>query len=184
MTNENVWDCRLILKYNNYTYLFNVQNHNKIKSKVLKEIRKTPTEKTPGIQKTNVFVSSDWTVDSSIKRTYWENYVKLLADNCINILKDDLYKDMKQKTQHHNHWFHTYTKNSGFGWHTHGESNFSGIYYVKLKDKKYKTEFNNYDLPIEEGNIIIFPSFLLHRSPLINSKTEKIIVSFNFSLLS
>ena len=177
MTNENVWDCQLILKYNNYTYLFNVQEHNKIKNKVLKEIDKTPSTKTQGVYKT------DWKTDPSLKRPYWENYVKLLADNCIDILKKDLYKDVKQKTWHHNHWFHQYEKSYGFGWHTHGESNFSGIYYVRLSDKKYKTEFNGYDLPIEEGNILIFPSFLLHRSPLINNKTKKTIVSFNFSFL-
>ena len=53
MTNENVWDCQLILKYNNYTYLFNVQNHNKIKNKVLKEIDKTPSTKTQGVYKTD-----------------------------------------------------------------------------------------------------------------------------------
>ena len=102
MTNENVWDCQLILKYNNYTYLFNVQNHNKIKNKVLKEIDKTPSTKTQGVYKT------DWKTDTSLKRTYWENYVKLLADNCIDILKNDLFKDAKQKTWHHNHWFHQY----------------------------------------------------------------------------
>ena len=58
MTNENVWDCQLILKYNNYTYLFNVQNHNKIKNKVLKEIDKTPSTKTQGVYKT------DWKTDT------------------------------------------------------------------------------------------------------------------------
>jgi len=98
-------------------------------------------------------------------------------------LKKDLYKNVNQKTWHHNHWFHIYEKDYGFGWHTHGESNFSGIYYVDLKDNKYKTEFMNTDIPIEEGNLLIFPSFLLHRSPVIKNKVKKIIVSFNFSML-
>ena len=177
MTQEDVWDCQLILKKDKYTYLFNCNNHNKIKNKIIKEIKKIPGEKTQGVFKT------DWQTDPSLKRGYWENYIKYIADECIDILKKDLYKNVNQKTWHHNHWFHIYEKDYGFGWHTHGESNFSGIYYVDLKDNKYKTEFMNTDIPIEEGNLLIFPSFLLHRSPVIKNKVKKIIVSFNFSML-
>jgi|TARA_R100001086_G_scaffold67626_1_gene31753 hypothetical protein len=176
MTQENVWDCQLILKQNNYVYLFNVNNHKKIKNKILKEIDNTPSKKIQGVYKT------DWQTDPLLKRMYWENHVKFLADKCIEYLKKDLYKYVKQDTWHHNHWFHQYEKNYGFGWHTHGESNFSGIYYVSLKDSKYKTQFIDFNLPIKEGNLLIFPSFLLHCSPLINSKTKKTIVSFNFSI--
>ena len=175
MTEDHDWDCRLILKQNKYTYLFDYINHKKFKNKILKAIEQTPANKTQGVYKT------DWKVDKSVKRVYWENYVKHIANTCIDILKKDLYKEVNQETIYHNHWFHIYQKNYGFGWHTHGESNFSGIYYLQLKEDN-KTEFIDMDLSIEEGNLLIFPSFLLHRSPMIKNKTKKIIISFNFSM--
>ena len=177
MIDENIWDCQLILKQNKYTYLFKVNNHNKFKNKILKEISDTPFKKTQGVYKT------DWTIDPNLKRTYWEKYIRNIADSCINILKKDLYGNIEKKTCYHNHWFHVYKKNYNFGWHTHGESNFSAIYFVDLSNEKYKTEFTDMDLLIKEGNFLIFPSFLEHRSPLIEEQDKKTIVSFNFSVL-
>ena len=177
MTDEHVWDCQLIFTNHKYTYLFKVDKHHKFKNKILKEIDKTPASNIQGVYKT------DWETDSSIKRSYWEDYIKEIANRCIDILKKDLYGNINKKTWHHNHWFHVYTKDSRFDWHNHSESNFSGIYYISLPNKKYKTEFTDMDLSIEEGNLLIFPSFLLHRSPLIKDQTKKIIVSFNFSTL-
>jgi len=177
MTDAHVWDCPLILKKNKYIYLFKVNSHKKFKNKILKEINKTPANTTQGVHKT------DWETDSLLRRSYWEDYVKEIADRCIDVLKKDLYGKVRKKTWHHNHWFHIYKKDSQFDWHTHAQSNFSGIYYISLSNKKYKTEFNKMDLSVEEGNLLIFPSFLLHRSPLIKNQTKKIIVSFNFSTL-
>jgi hypothetical protein len=57
------------------------------------------------------------------------------------------------------------------------------VYYIDLPEKKYKTEFLDIEIPIQEGNLVIFPSFLLHRSPINMSNKEKVIISFNFSTL-
>jgi hypothetical protein len=175
MTIENIWDCQLISKHNKYIFLFNIKKHKKLKNKILKNINETPFSMTHGVTKT------DWKIDRSIQRKYWNEDMENIFKICVFNIKNNLYKPVDVKFLLHNYWFHIYEKNSGFGWHTHGESNFSGVYYISLPEKKYKTEFLHAEIPIQEGNLIIFPSFLLHRSPVNMSNKEKVIISFNFS---
>ena len=81
-------------------------------------------------------------------------------------------------------WYQCYGKNTGsyHDYHDHSSSNceVSGIYYLKLKDPKLKTEFlDTPELIVEEGDIILFDAFALHRSPPNNTNHDKIILSFN-----
>ncbi len=81
-------------------------------------------------------------------------------------------------------WYQCYGKNTGsyHDYHDHSSSNceVSGIYYLKLKDPKLKTEFRDTpELLVEEGDIILFDAFALHRSPPNNTNHDKIILSFN-----
>lgn len=91
-----------------------------------------------------------------------------------------------------------------FNWeHIHPKSTLSGVYYVKTPNDcgdisfihpasdliSYSweniSEYNNYnsqkwDLPSEEGNLYIFPSWLLHKVyPNLNKTEERISISFN-----
>ena len=81
-------------------------------------------------------------------------------------------------------WYQLYGKNSGsyHDYHDHCSSNceVSGIYYLRLKDPRLKTEFlDKPELMIEEGDIILFDASALHRSPPNNTNQDKIILSFN-----
>lgn len=83
-------------------------------------------------------------------------------------------------------WYQYYAKNSGsyHDYHNHYSSNcqLSGIYYLRLKDPKLKTEFlNTRELMVEEGDIILFDSYAQHRSPPNHSEHDKIILSFNLN---
>ena len=49
---------------------------------------------------------------------------------------------------------------------------------LEFFDPVSKTKFQP---DVEEGDIVVFPSYLPHRSKFINSDREKIIVSFNFN---
>lgn len=65
-----------------------------------------------------------------------------------------------------------------YRWHSH-VCPFSSVYYLHMDDVNDRTQFRDMDFPfVEEGNLIIFPSFLVHRS--IPTKGHKIIVSTNF----
>ena len=55
------------------------------------------------------------------------------------------------------------------------------VYYVELPEMSESTEFLNYgQFNVKEGDIIFFPSFLVHRSPKIISNQRKTIIATNF----
>ena len=176
MTTKNIWDCELLSKPNDYIYLFNVNKHEKLKNKLLKNINNTPFTNINNVSKT------DWEIDHFLERKYWDKNMVNIFESCTSLLKKDLYKNIEFKTILKNYWFHIYKKNSGFKWHTHGSNNFSGIYYICIPSQKYKTEFLNIDISLQEGNLIIFPSFLAHRSPVNKLTKQKVVLSFNFSM--
>lgn len=83
-------------------------------------------------------------------------------------------------------WFQQYHSGDTHGWHIHG-SNFTGVYYLELNEQSPLTELiepstqNNKIIPnIKEGDVLIFPSYTIHRAPIITNDIRKTIVSFNF----
>ena len=87
-----------------------------------------------------------------------------------------------------NAWFQQYINGSSHGWHLHANSNISMSYFLELSDKKYSTEFldtttkSKFQLDVKEGDVIIFPSHVIHRSPVISSDVRKTTIAINLSL--
>jgi predicted 2-oxoglutarate/Fe(II)-dependent dioxygenase YbiX len=82
-------------------------------------------------------------------------------------------------------WFQQYVINDKHGWHTHAE-NYTGVYYLEMPEEAPKTELiDQYNInkkitiDAKEGDIVIFPSFIIHRAPKVQSDTRKTIISFN-----
>jgi hypothetical protein len=83
-------------------------------------------------------------------------------------------------------WFQQYVNGNTHGWHTHG-NNFTGVYYLELPNDAPKTQLVNpfsqteiFEPDVKEGKIIIFPSYVIHRAPLVsNQNLRKTIISFN-----
>jgi len=85
----------------------------------------------------------------------------------------------------HELWFQQYNTTGKHGWHVHGH-NLTGVYYVDMPKNAPKTEIilSNGEViqpDVKEGDILIFPSFVVHRAPINKSKETKTIVSFNMS---
>lgn len=85
-------------------------------------------------------------------------------------------------------WFQQYNKDAVHNWHVHG-CNFTAVYYLELPEGVAKTEYldpcNFKDVKtfdVKEGDIVIFPSFLFHRSPPNESDKRKTIISWNFNI--
>lgn len=78
-------------------------------------------------------------------------------------------------------WFVDYQDgNVGTAWHSHA-CQFSSVYYLVLDNPDERTQFRDVEVPFaEEGDLIIFPSFLVHRSP--KAKGRKIVISTNFNV--
>jgi hypothetical protein len=92
-------------------------------------------------------------------------------------------------------WFQEYKQNMNHAVHNHGSTGFSSVCFIEY-DKKYHkpttfiSPFNNYitgeleryEPDVEEGDIIFFPSNLLHYVPTNLVDKVRIIVSFNLIL--
>ena len=120
----------------------------------------------------------DWQKSTDMDRK-WVKFIKPLLEkhflNCI--------KNLKLNTVHiRNLWFQKYKKDGVHNWHIHG-NNYTGVYYLKFPKHSTKTQLVNkqkiLEIDAEEGDIVIFPSFVVHRSPKITEDIEKIIISFN-----
>lgn len=76
-------------------------------------------------------------------------------------------------------WFQQYTTGTGFGWHQHNY-HFALVYYLELPDPNEATEFLQYGkMPVKEGDVIIFPTWMVHRSANIKSNKRKTIFACN-----
>ena len=76
--------------------------------------------------------------------------------------------------------------------HQHGAVGFSAVLYVEFDSSvheatKFYSPFNDpatgdlmeYQPFVKEGDLVIFPSYLLHEGPVNKSDKERVIVSFN-----
>jgi uncharacterized RmlC-like cupin family protein len=83
-------------------------------------------------------------------------------------------------------WFQQYAKGGKHAWHTHS-NNFTNVYYVNLPEDA-QTEWinpltkdkNTFD--VHEGDIVTFPSWVIHRAPVNNTEETKTIISWNMDI--
>ena len=84
-------------------------------------------------------------------------------------------------------WYQQYEEGGVHGWHVHAD-HFTGVYYLEYPRGCSKPEIcSPYSLKIKkidavEGDIVVFPSYWIHRGPPNMSKNRKTIISFNFNL--
>lgn len=77
-------------------------------------------------------------------------------------------------------WFQQYLDNDSHNLHNHPNATFTNIAYIELSDKFQSTIINfkgiEYKLDSNEGEIISFPGFFNHRSPVNNNQRKTVIV--------
>ena len=89
-------------------------------------------------------------------------------------------------------WCQRYYKNNYHPPHDHGPRGYSAVFYAKLDEKVHSSTlfFSPFrhvsgaggidgSIMVSEGDLIIFPSSLLHMAPPHHSDKERIIISFN-----
>ena len=164
--------------------------HKDIKNKLLKLIDEAPFPLDHSNNNTYLkkgdnhsFYKHDWS-DALNKNRPW---YKLTGEKISNQLISMLKKINYDAAIVHEIWFQQYKLNNFHGWHLHGR-NFTGVYYIDFsKNLKQKgTEFidignpkNKFVLNVKEGDMVIFPSNIWHRSPEIKSDSMKTIISYN-----
>ena len=123
----------------------------------------------------------DWSKSQDNSR----KWVKFLQPHLQKYFNDCANKLGYQNSTITNLWFQQYNKNGKHGWHTH-TGNYTGVYYVKFSNKDAKTEIidpfsqdKKIIINAKEGDIVIFPSYVIHRATEQKEDAEKIIISFN-----
>lgn len=163
-------------KLPDFVHIFHVEEHNYWKPKILKSIESM-------IEKNNIQLNEngyyyDFDIPD-VERTY-----KQIMDNIvlsyINDIEDHYGLVLKKVGKY---WFQQYLQGSDFGWHQH-DGHWAMIYYIELPETSESTEFLNFgQFNVKEGDIIFFPTFLVHRSPKIQSNLRKTIISSNIGLI-
>ena len=128
--------------------------------------------------------STDWKTPANIERTYFTKYIKDIINKYYTRIAEQLgLKDFNlTKLIIHNWWFQKYNKNSTHDWHTHAGSHFTNVYFVELPNKENATQIKGLkNLNVEEGDLITFPAYWAHRSPINKTDKRKTIISFNTS---
>jgi hypothetical protein len=165
----------------NIYLLGSLKNHSFYKTKLLNEINNSPSEPI-----SNIF-RCDWGIHRDIKREYQNT----LFDNLLTPYFKEVAEILSSSGfEISNYWFQQYEKGSNHDWHIHPRTNYTGVYYIEYPDTTAKTEIYNFLTKdklklehIEEGDVLIFPSNLVHRAPKITDNQRKTIVSFNMDFL-
>lgn len=171
---------------NSYYIVEKFSAHNEFKNTLLQLIEKTNSETL--FNYSNFYSDSisklDWHLNKISDRDWVQFLLPELKCTLDNIADNLGYQSFKINEI----WFQQYLKNDSHGWHIHG-SNFTGVYYLELNQDSPITELldpftqNTVVLPkITEGDILIFPSYVLHRAPVIKTNQRKTIVSFNLDV--
>lgn len=78
-------------------------------------------------------------------------------------------------------WYQQYEHNDVHEWHLHSD-NYTGLYYLEMPNPVETQIYSNdeiIDLPVSEGDLVIFPGYRIHKAPTNVAKTRKTIISFN-----
>ena len=156
--------------------------HNLMKEELLSKISETTYD---DVNITSEYYSdqhmSDWSRSLDFDREWVKCIMPRLGEHFDTCANDLNYQVCYTKEI----WFQQYNKNNTHGWHIHGRT-YTGVYYLEFPDGSPKTELidqgdTNQKIVVDakEGDIIIFPSFIIHRAPKVTNDNRKTIISFN-----
>lgn len=157
-----------------------VEEHSTKKDIILGHINEIPNNPMmeEGQQK---IIHTDWNMPKQMERKYITPFVEIIDPslrhlairyNCKTCILANI-------------WFQQYEANSGFHtWHVHEHAHFACVYLLE-GSKEHATEIqisNKIFKPsLQEGDLLIFPAYYLHRSAPFESG-RKTVIAFNLNL--
>lgn len=159
------------------------KQHEELKEKLLTAINKQKEFKSLIVHDQNI-ERVDWDTSRFDKEREW---YKILDKPLHRHLQDWCTHLKYEYFEIHEMWFQQYIKGGKHSWHTHGD-NFANVYYLDLPQNSSQTEWigpvtrNIHKFDVAEGDIITFPSWLIHRGPVNLSTQTKTIISWNMAV--
>lgn len=163
-----------------YYYITNIQEHNSIKNNLLSLMDSLPVDnkeyREEDIERT------DWNLHEHYNREYLELFYNIITPYMENMCRTLL----STRWEILNAWFQQYQKTNLHDWHTHGACMYANVYFLELPESELVTQL--YDVhtkniitleDVKEGDLITFPSNMIHRSPQNQTNYRKTIISFN-----
>jgi hypothetical protein len=157
--------------------------HNDIKPLLLDLIEKERADKVEEIDKIS---RTDYMLnDGGIKTEtsdYWREFYTQFEDMLDNVYSNHIgYDQWKINSA----WFQQYEQSDTHGWHYHETTFYSNVYFLELPEGAPGTQFRLpvsgklYSPDVREGDMIIFPSIIEHRSPPNFTPDRKSVIAFN-----
>lgn len=167
----------------NLIHRFTFDKHHSLKNELLRLIDNAP------------YIKVNDNFDSIGKSDY---FIENLQKEYISFIQPHLKEFMTEALRDFNlsgfmmekMWFQQYYKNDTHQWHTHKRTNLICVYFAEMSDPSQKTQIKHFksneliDYEAYEGDIVMFPAFLYHASPVIDTDTRKTIISFNLDITS
>ena len=127
----------------------------------------------------------DYSYDQLYKITFWERIAPLVKEFARDVavrpetgLNYQINVDMM--------WFHRMDKGDYDNWHNHSYCQWVGVYYIDLPDGEQTLlqdhEGNIFQPIVSKGQLLIFPSSYIHKSP--ETTDRKTVINFNFNVSS
>ena len=175
---------KVYIKYPIQTFVFKTKfnNHNLLKNKLLNFFDDVDERYEFFNEQYSDFIDKlDWSQEKNFERPWCKFLEDHILQNLDFIIESVGYQNYKITSL----WFQQYKIGSSHGWHVHG-GNFTGIYYLELPKDAPTTQLivpftqnEIINLDVSEGDIILFPSHVIHRAPPMINQTRKTIISFN-----
>jgi hypothetical protein len=172
---------------NCYYILASLPEHNEIKDKVLFEIENNKQDSL--FQMDQNYTDSISKVDWNREKDFERPWVKIALPPLLKFFEATKNLLEYDELLFHDIWFQQYINNDTHGWHTHAH-NFTAVYYLELDKASPKTElidpfYGTKIIPnVKEGDVLVFPSFVVHKAPTISNNIRKTIVSCNLSYIN
>ena len=157
--------------------------HDRIRDRVLQHIEGQDFK--PYAVETSYISRCDYESPDGVERAYLRFVRDPIQRHVKRVMRSYGYRSLRI----YNFFFQQYETDSRHDWHVHLETQWVGVYYVELPRTTPRTEYLSMTegtvkavrtLPCREGDVVLFPSFVIHRAPPNPSRETKTIISFNF----
>jgi hypothetical protein len=160
------------------------KNHPGVKEKILKSISSMGTSSVDNPANHEKISNTDWYLGRDVPRPYFDDIEQILTEH-ISLVNEVLGHPEGNKPSLVNYWFQQYEYSDYHRWHMHASCLFSNVYYVELPEESSKTSFKimnrEFTVDVKEGDILTFPSCILHQSAPNQSHHRKTVISFNLN---
>lgn len=162
-------------------FQFPVVNHSDVKGEILRLIGATRSSNL--CAQSEMVTNSDWGTPRDASRPY----VPLVIKTLYPILENFRAEMSAARWNWENIWFQQYENSGDFhDWHIHSGTMFGVVYYIELPQGAPPTEFylggKSFTPDATEGDVIVFPSALFHRSSPNQGAGRKTVVALNINI--